>query len=567
MIDLAEVLKNVPDSGTGREQIEYIDLERIGSDPNNFYELSGIEKLAANIELCGLMDPIRVRTDPEDSGRVVIVSGHRRRAAIQLLVDGGREDLRKVPCIRETVCTDPRMQELRLIYANADTREMSNADKARQAERTEALLYELKEAGQEFPGRMRDHVAEICRISKSKLSRLKVIRERLDSVWVTAWEAGDLGESVAYALAQIPEEHQKALFENRETRGLSAKSLYEVTVRTAAERLKKIDKLGCKKAGGLCLNAHEMKRKALQAQQWEHVNCLKCCGDCPELERCKSACPCLADKVRQLKEEAKERKAREASEKEERDRPEVEQIQQLWSRFGEARMRAGLDVEAVFKAIGRSYGGGAIQEACQLEAGMAKVTTMTTLPYGYTERLDDVKKFVRAADALGCSLDWLLCRTDDPQGGVPGRDLEQNAPAQSQPGCRWYTNDQLPEDGKTVIVVDECGFVSDERFKDGKLTGSVVRWDEVVFWTSMPKENAVEPQPVGQMMICGWMPGGTTPAQPCDVVAAFDVGGNVNRMIVRWNGTGFEFMNGAAIEMEPIRWMALPPEEDEHGEE
>ena len=245
------------------------------------------------------------------------------------------------------------------------------------------------------------------------------------------------------------------------------------------------------------MNAHEMKRKALQAQQWEHVNCLKCCSDCPELARCKSACPCLADKVRQLREEAKERKAREAAEKEERDRPEVEQIQQLWRRFGEARARAGLDVEAVFKAIGRYYGGGAIQEACQLEAGMAKVTAMTRLPYGYTESLDDVKKYVRAADALGCSMDWLLCRTDDPQGVVA----------------------------------------------------------------------AEQPQPVGQMMICGWMPGGTTPAQACDVVAAFDVGGKTNRMIARWNGTGFEFLNGAAIEMEPIRWMALPPEEDEHGEE
>ena len=46
--DLASVLKNVPDSGTndGRERIEYIGLDKLHDDPNNFYSLDGIEELA-----------------------------------------------------------------------------------------------------------------------------------------------------------------------------------------------------------------------------------------------------------------------------------------------------------------------------------------------------------------------------------------------------------------------------------------------------------------------------------------------------------------------------------------
>lgn len=51
-------------------------------------------------------------------------------------------------------------------------------------ERKHAILdkiNELKEEGVEFPGRMRDHVAEACKVSKSKIARLKVIREGLDA--------------------------------------------------------------------------------------------------------------------------------------------------------------------------------------------------------------------------------------------------------------------------------------------------------------------------------------------------------------------------------------------------
>ena len=181
----APIFGNVPESGT-REQIEYIDLNLIDSDPNNFYELSGIDELASNILLCGLQQPIRVRDG--EGGRVVIVSGHRRKAALEYLSEEGHVQFNKAPCIREKEIGSPALQELRLIYANSDTRRMSSADLSHQAERVEALLYQLKEEGYEFPGRMRDHVAQACKVSKTKLSNLKVIRENLCPQWKKAWE-------------------------------------------------------------------------------------------------------------------------------------------------------------------------------------------------------------------------------------------------------------------------------------------------------------------------------------------------------------------------------------------
>ena len=177
--NLAEALAGVSELDTGvdgREQIEYIDIDRIDDDPNNFYELSGLNELAANIELCGLQQPIRVRVNPDDGSRFIIVSGHRRRAAIRQLVNDGRDDLREIPCIRERTDGSAALQELRLIYANSDTRKLTSAEISKQAERVEALLYQLKDEGYEFPGRMRDHVAEACKLSKTKLANLKVIR-------------------------------------------------------------------------------------------------------------------------------------------------------------------------------------------------------------------------------------------------------------------------------------------------------------------------------------------------------------------------------------------------------
>ena len=49
--NLADVLGNVPYQGTGREQIEYIPLHQIDEDPNNFYKLSGLDELAADLAL------------------------------------------------------------------------------------------------------------------------------------------------------------------------------------------------------------------------------------------------------------------------------------------------------------------------------------------------------------------------------------------------------------------------------------------------------------------------------------------------------------------------------------
>ena len=233
--DITSVLKGVSGPDTGKEQIEYIPVDQIDPDPNNFYSLEGLDELAGNIELIGLQQPLRVR--PGEDGRFIVVSGHRRRAAILLIRDGGSEMFRNgVPCIVDRGEESPAMRELRLIYANASTRVMGPAEISKQAERTEMLLYQLKEEGIiEFPGRMRDHVAEACRISKTKLARLHAIRHNLVPELLEEFDAGHLNESVAYRMSQEKPELQMELHEKA---GISVRGYDINATERAIEQIK-----------------------------------------------------------------------------------------------------------------------------------------------------------------------------------------------------------------------------------------------------------------------------------------------------------------------------------------
>ena len=194
--------------------IREIPLESILPNPDNFYQLRDLDALADSIALSGLQQPLVVTPCPDKPGKFTLISGHRRRAAIEKLVKdkaSPRPDLRIVPCIVQTY-SSPAMAELQLIMANATTRDLTNAEISRQAARVEILLYQLKEEGQEFSGRMRDQVAKACKVSAPKLARLKVIREKLKATeLVYLFEKDKLSEQAAYALARLPEDFQQRI--------------------------------------------------------------------------------------------------------------------------------------------------------------------------------------------------------------------------------------------------------------------------------------------------------------------------------------------------------------------
>ena len=413
--DLADVSKL--DTGVdGREQIEYIDIDRIDDDPNNFYELSDLNKLAANIELCGLQQPIRVRVNPEDASRFIIVSGHRRRAAIRQLVNDGRDDLREIPCICERPDGSAALQELRMIYANSDTRKLTSAEISKQAERVEALLYQLKEEGYEFPGRMRDHVAEACKVSKSKLARLKVIRDNLIFEWYAHYANGDLVESTAYTISQMPAAHQMALYEaivQRKNRDL--KRFYESEANRFGEKMSKAEGKQCpKKEDGPCDNVvNKLKRICNRRDDYMLTTpCAGCCAKCEYLISCGYSCDLCSREKQAAKDAKKAAKEEEKAEEErrklgaaQRNQDIIRFVSRLWDIYDRRKEELGFDDNAYMDAIKI--------KSWQFHRDKTLSANSYT-PVGIFAF--DLIKIRRAADFLGLSVDYLLGRTDNPKG-------------------------------------------------------------------------------------------------------------------------------------------------------
>lgn len=506
---LKTLAQPVSNSDTGREQIEYIDVDLLDKDQNNFYQLSDLDALADNIATVGLQQPIRVRDG--ENGHVVIVSGHRRTAAIRKLVEEGRTDLREVPCIRERGEASPALQELRLIYANSSTRALSSSEISQQVEKVRDLLYQLKEEGYEFPGRMRDHVAEACKISKSKLARLDVIRKGLaPDIRKAYWEGShskSLSEDAAYTLSRLSVDIQRQVadaYRGQDQSNSGLKYLYASTVEAVTKAVNKINGSPAKcPDGGACTHketqvAHVVKVKI--KSRWTDCGCeYGCCAKCNSLQSCKDVCPNLIGKQKELKAAAKAERQRETAEKEAKERPNVERVGAIWQRFGALRERAGLTPVEYFKRIDCPWSR-LSDRAESYESGAEKLTPETELPFGYNVHLSDINRWLAAADALGCSVDYLMMRTNEPR---------------------------------------------------------------------MADELAAEPRTcAGQTSLAAWMPGGTTPAEPCDVVADIDLGidGKKSmRMTCRWDGTAFLVGKGREpVGMNVIRWLALPeaPEVD-----
>jgi len=456
-----------------REQIEYIALELLDSDERNFYEMSGIETLAANIELVGLLDPLRVR--PAEGGRYTVVSGHRRRAALQLLVDEGKAQFAKAPCIRERGEVSSAMQELRLIYANSDTRKLSPADISRQAERIEQLLYTLKAEGVEFPGRMREHVAQACKVSESKLARLKVIREQLIPELCPRWERGELSESVAYAFARRPADMQRLVLSVCEKDKVG---MTEWSVNNRFEVVEKKRALKCDRSGtGGCTHIEVMLGK-MKPNAYCRCEYSKCCKDCDNFQSCKDVCPQLADKQRKLKEKAKEAKRQEKQSKDEQDRPYIELIRDMWYRFVYARQQAKKSVKAFKAAANMFYSKEDDKKYEELEDGWADVTRSTKLPYVYFMNIDDAQRLKDTAKCLNCSLDYLFGLSDELHGEVS--DLDMSSP--------WRPLNLLnqPELGQRVVIAGMC---------DGEPVYSERKWRQLTafeqevyrFWFPLPE--------------------------------------------------------------------------------
>lgn len=410
--------KFLADSGvkvdTGkREQIEYINIDKIVPDPENFYELSDIDALAENISLFGPRQPLRVREQPD--GTRMIVSGHRRYTALKKIIsEDGREDLREVPCIVETAGDNPALKQLALIYDNMDNRKISSADFARQVEQVEKLLYQLQQDGYDFPGRMRDHVSEICKASAGKIARVKYIQAHLATPFMMLWQHDKLRDSVAYTLAKAPEKRQELIFYAQVKNG---NDYFRCTDSWVENILREMDcaeavcrKTKCpKRSGSKCVHDQERVGQAARLSQYSALFCKGCCANCTILTACRYSCRLCDGEKREKTQTAKDAKAAAKDREAQRVQPIIDQIAQTYQRVAQMMASSGVG-ETEFLSTSdnlgaNSYTLGELQR--KISGGCRE---RDTLP-GYLT-VYSANRLIATADLLGCSIDYLLGRTD-----------------------------------------------------------------------------------------------------------------------------------------------------------
>ena len=414
-LDLATVLTGVSEPNT--EQIVRLPVEDLIPDPENFYSIDGIGELADSIAAVGLLDPIRVR--PFEGGKYMIVSGHRRCAAILLIRDGGSEQFKAgVPCIVEYGEASDAMRKLRLIFANSATRQLSSAELSKQAEEVTRLLYELQEQGVRFDGRMRNHVAEACRVSKSKIARLHAIRAQSDDYILDAFDEGKINESVAYTFSRLDRHLQKRIYVNHVRLGYKLEALTAEYVETLGKVYEKLKKTNCKKNRDVwCVSAESRFDyvQMLTHREGVRVNCSRgrCCIGCPDIGECEYACvKCSDERAQAINDRERLKREREAdferrkaaAERAARDHD--EECAEIWSRIRTAAEVSGRDLEGVFSQMFDSDG--SVELAMSWCAGSEKDTEHFAIDF-----LDE--SMIDLADLLSCSVDFLLGRTKEPK--------------------------------------------------------------------------------------------------------------------------------------------------------
>lgn len=185
-----------------------LDIAEIKASKENFYRVEDIQELAAAIEAVGLQEPLVLgRVD----GVFKLISGGRRRAAIELLVSEGKMEYKKVKC--EYKDMTETMFRLSLLIGNAFTRQLSEYEKAQQAKEFKELLQQAKKEGQEIKGSLRKIVAETMKLSETKVAQIDVINTHATEEVKEQFKEGNMDFTATYNAAQLPEEEQKEIAE------------------------------------------------------------------------------------------------------------------------------------------------------------------------------------------------------------------------------------------------------------------------------------------------------------------------------------------------------------------
>ncbi len=213
--DIKTIL-NAATAGAATEAIEKdfeeirLDYEKIVVTGQNKYSMDEIEELAAGIEMAGgLHEPLILG---RVNGEYWLASGHRRRAAIEMLVKGGADRFRVVNC-RYKDMTETEFQ-LHVLIGNTFNRHYTDYDKMMEAEEWKKALKAAQKEKLlilEHGERVRDYVARIMGTSAAVVGDYNRINKNATDEIKEQFKDGTIGVTAAAAASQLPESEQKEI--------------------------------------------------------------------------------------------------------------------------------------------------------------------------------------------------------------------------------------------------------------------------------------------------------------------------------------------------------------------
>lgn len=433
-----------------------IPVDDIRDNPRNFYptpDTQALRALMESIRANGMLEPPTVV--PAGDGTYRLISGHSRLAAIKALRETETPDQWATVLCRVLPPMSEGQEQAAVIEANRQ-RVKSNALLADEAERLTEAYIKRREAGEQLPGRIRDHVAEALQVKATKIANLSAIKNGLKVPGlVERWKRDEIPEAAALQIARMDIDEQYRLLDwiIDKRRSCTINEVRKFSTCYTVTRRK------CEHTGRMCENAERMYDHDYRYGEWHGSNC---CLHCLDRDTCPAACKYVEKKPVEQPEPVPVVKRN----------PAVDDPRLAWQtmvptfcqRVKELRTRTGMTRKEFAWSIDEYPG------------------TYSACEHG---SMCGSEKIAKLALCFGVSTDYLYGLTDE------------------------LTPPTLPE---------------------------------------------------GQLMIAGWMPGSTNPAEPGEFAAYVDLGdGKLLKRFFDWDGQHWMMPGGIEAQAPVVWWMRLPP--------
>lgn len=177
---------------------------------HNKYSMEELQELATGIHMAGeVQEPLILG---KVGGEYWLASGHRRLAAIKILVEEGEEQFAEVEC-RCKVMSELEFR-MQLLIGNSFNRKMTDYDRMMQADEWKAIFTQAKEEGAFKPEkgtRTRDYVARIMGVSPATVGELNRISNNATEAVKEQLAEGNLTMTAAAEASTLSEEDQNEI--------------------------------------------------------------------------------------------------------------------------------------------------------------------------------------------------------------------------------------------------------------------------------------------------------------------------------------------------------------------